>query len=303
MNSSLGHILLIANPAAQSGAGAAAADKAAANLRAALGEDAVTVARTAGPRHACAIAEGARGAQTVVALGGDGLIHEVVNGLMTRPAGDRPQLGVIPVGSGNDYARTLGVPAKVDRACGLLLSASPQPADIGCVNGSFFAETLSFGLDAAIALDTMERRKRTGRHGAALYMASGFDQLFHHLDQREYRLQLDDGPVMEGKSITFAVQMGPYYGGGFRICPDARLDDGLLDVCISHPPITPAGAAAIFLMAKGGNHTRLGRMELHQARKVHVEFDEMPAAQVDGERIEARTFDVEVLPAALRVLR
>ena len=61
MNSSLGHILLIANPAAQSGAGAAAADKAAANLRAALGEDAVTVARTAGPRHACAIAEGAQG--------------------------------------------------------------------------------------------------------------------------------------------------------------------------------------------------------------------------------------------------
>ena len=288
MNSSLGHILLIANPAAQSGAGAAAADKAAANLRAALGEDAVTVVRTAGPRHACAIAEGAQSAQTVVALGGDGLIHEVVNGLMTRPAGDRPQLGVIPVGSGNDYARTLGVPAKVDRACGLLLSASPQPADIGCVNGSFFAETLSFGLDAAIALDTMERRKRTGRHGAALYMASGFDQLFHHLDQREYRLQLDDGPVMEGKSITFAVQMGPYYGGGFRICPDARLDDGLLDVCISHPPITPAGAAAIFLMAKGGNHTRLGCMELHQARKVHVEFDEPPAAQVDGERIDAR---------------
>lgn len=149
---------------------------------------------------------------------------------------------------------------------------------MGCVNGGFFAETLSFGLDAAIAIDTMERRKRMGRHGAALYMASGFDQLFHHLDQREYRLQLDDGPVMEGKSITFAVQMGPYYGGGFRICPDARLDDGLLDVCISHPPITPAGAAAIFLMAKGGNHTRLSCMELHQARKVHVEFDEPPAA-------------------------
>ena len=127
---------MVANPAAQSGAGAAAAERAAANLRTALGEDAVTVVRTAGPRHACAIAEGAQGARTVVALGGDGLIHEVVNGLMARPADDRPQLGVIPVGSGNDYARTLGVPAKVDRACDLLLSASSQPADVGCVNGA-----------------------------------------------------------------------------------------------------------------------------------------------------------------------
>lgn len=294
---------MIANPAAQSGAGAAAAERAAANLRAALGEDAVTVARTAGPRHACAIAEGAQGAQTVVALGGDGLIHEVVNGLMARPAGDRPQLGVIPVGSGNDYARTLGVPAKVDRACDLLLSASPQPADVGCVNGSFFAETLSFGLDAAIALDTMERRKRTGKSGTALYMASGFDQLFHHLDERAYRLQLDDGPVMQGASITFAVQMGPYYGGGFRICPDARLDDGLFDLCISNPPIGPVGAAAIFLRAKNGNHVSSPRMEFHQARKMRVEFDETPPAQVDGERIEASVFEAEVMPAALRMLQ
>lgn len=302
MNSSLGHILLIANPAAQSGAGAAAADKAAANLRAALGEDAVTVVRTAGPRHACAIAEGAQSAQTVVALGGDGLIHEVVNGLMTRPAGDRPQLGVIPVGSSNDYARTLGVPAKVDRACGLLLSASPQPADIGCVNGSFFAETLSFGLDAAIALDTMERRKRTGRHGAALYMASGFDQLFHHLDQREYRLQLDDGPVMEGKSITFAVQMGPYYGGGFRICPDARFDDGMLDVCVAHAPVNALKAGFVFLCAKGGRHRRFREIESLRAREIRLRFGFAPPAQIDGEPLDAVEYAVSIEPAALRVV-
>lgn len=299
----LGHILLIANPAAQSGAGAAAAERAAANLRAALGANVVTVARTAGPRHACAIAEAAEGAQTVVALGGDGVIHEVVNGLMKRQQSTRPQLGVIPVGSGNDYARSLGIPADVDKACKALLATRPKPTDVGCVNGEYFAETLSFGVDAAIALDTMERRKRTGKHGTALYMASGFDQLFHHLDERSYHLQLDGGPVLEGKSITFAVQMGPFYGGGFNICPGAQLDDGLLDLCISHPPISPAGAAAIFLMAKGGNHTGLKRMEFHQARQVHVEFEAAPPAQVDGERIEAKSFDAEVVPAALQVLR
>ena len=271
-------------------------------MRAALGDAAVTVVRTAGPRHACAIAQAAEGVDTVVALGGDGVIHEVVNGLMGRPAA-RPQLGVIPVGSGNDYARSLGVPANVDKACKALLAAQAQPTDVGCVNGEYFAETLSFGLDAAIALDTMERRKRTGRHGAALYMASGFDQLFHHLDERAYRLQLDDGPVMEGKSITFAVQMGPYYGGGFRICPAAQLDDGLFSLCISHPPISPAGAAAIFLRAKNGNHVNSKRMEFHQARRVRVQFESAPPAQVDGERIGAKTFEAEVKPSALRVLR
>lgn len=303
MPNPLGHIFLIANPAAQSGAGAAAAQRAAENLRAALGSSAVTVARTAGPRHACALAEGAEGAKTVLALGGDGVIHEAVNGLMRRQPQARPQFGVIPVGSGNDYARSLGTPADVDKACKALLAAQAKPTDVGCVNGEYFAETLSFGVDAAIALDTMERRQRTGRHGAALYMASGFDQLFHHLNERAYRLQLDDGPILEGKSITFAVQMGPYYGGGFRICPAAQLDDGLFDLCISHPPISPAGAAAIFLMAKGGNHTHLKRMKLHRARKVHVEFNGAPPAQVDGERIEAKVFDAEVVSAALRVLR
>lgn len=272
-------------------------------LRVALGTDAVTVARTAGPRHACALAKAADGADTVVALGGDGVIHEVVNGLMALPVAARPQLGVIPVGSGNDYARALGIPAQVGKACARLLHAKARPVDIGCVNGEFFAETLSFGLDAAIALDTMERRKRTGKSGTALYMASGFDQLFHHLDERAYRLQLDDGPVMQGASITFAVQMGPYYGGGFRICPDASLDDGLFDLCISNPPIGPVGAAAIFLRAKNGNHVSSPRMEFHQARKVRVEFDEVPPAQVDGERIEASVFEAEVMPAALRVLQ
>ena len=114
MLSSEGSILLIANPAAQNGNGAAAAQRAVGLLRAQLGEDAVVLARTAGPRHASEIAERAEGCSTVIALGGDGVIHEVAGGLMRRPAARRPALGVIPVGSGNDYARTLGVSTKVD---------------------------------------------------------------------------------------------------------------------------------------------------------------------------------------------
>lgn len=297
-----GTTLLIANPAAQNGNGAAAAERAVALLRAQLGEDAVVLVRTAGPRHASEIAERAEGCATVIALGGDGVIHEVASGLMRRPAAQRPTLGVIPVGSGNDYARTLGISGKVDEACAQLLTAHAHPADVGSVNGCWFVETLSFGLDAAIALDTMERRVRTGRTGTILYMESGVDQLLHHLDLRRYRVSFDGGEPVEAQSITFAVQIGPYYGGGFKICPDARIDDGLLDVCIAHPPVSAARALYIFLRAKDGKHARFKQVELRQCRTLRVEFDEAPPAQMDGELIEGRAFDIAVVPHALNVL-
>ena len=157
-------------------------------------------------------------------------------------------------------------------------------------------------LDAAIALDTMERRVRTGRTGTVLYMESGVDQLLHHLDLRRYRASFDGGETVEAESVTFAVQIGPYYGGGFKICPDARIDDGLLDVCVAHPPVGAARALYIFLRAKGGKHVRFKQIELRRCRTLHLEFDEAPPAQMDGELIEGTSFDIAVEPAALNVL-
>ena len=298
----LGRVLLVANPAAQNGRGAKASEQAAAWLRDRLPEGALTVARTSGPRHATALVARAEGFDTVVALGGDGVIHEAANGLMERPAGNRPALGVLPVGSGNDYARTLGVSFDLRRACDQLLGAEPCRADVGRVNSRWFVETLSFGLDAAIALDTMERRVRTGRTGTVLYMEAGFDQLMNHLDAYGYALSIDGGEPERGRSITFAVQIGPYYGGGFKVCPDASIERGAFSLCIAHPPVSRAKAAYIFLRAKGGHHTGFKPIEMLTARRLRIEFDEEPPAQMDGERIEGRAFDVELHPEALRVL-
>lgn len=303
MNEGLGKVLLIANPAAQNGNGAPAAERAAERLRASLGEDAVVLARTAGPRHASEIAERAEGCSTVIALGGDGVIHEAANGLMRRLPAERPVFGVIPVGSGNDYARTLGISENVDEACAQLLAARALPVDVGRVNGRWFVETLSFGLDAAIAHDTVERRVRTGRTGTMLYMEAGVNQLLRHLDVRRYRASFDGGGPVESESVMFAVQVGPYYGSGFKICPDAKVDDGVLDVCVAHPPVGVARALYIFMRAKTGAHTGFKQIEMRRVSKLRIEFDEAPPAQMDGERIEGRTFDVSVDPGALRVLQ
>ena len=149
----------------------------------------------------------------------------------------------------------------------------------------------------------MDRRFSTGLTGTVLYMEAGIDQVLHHLDERRYEASFDEGESEQGCSYAFAVQVGPFYGGGFEICPEAHLDDGLLDACIAHPPLGTVRAVYLFLRAKGGKHTGFEQIDMRRFRTLHVEFDEVPPAQIDGERIEARTFDVSVEPKALNVLR
>ncbi len=298
----LGTVLLIANPAAQNGKARLATNRALEILRARLGHESVVLATTKGPRHASKIAEYAQECDTVIALGGDGVIHEVANGLMRRPDKQRPLFGIIPRGSGNDYARSLGVSTAVEVACDQLLSGEETLVDVGRVNDTWFLETLSFGLDAAVAHDTVERRVKTGRTGSLLYLESGLDQLLHHLDAYKFRATLDEDKTFEGSCIMLAVQNGPYYGSGFEICPGAQLNDGLLDVCIGNAPISARRAVQIFIQARRGKHGKYPQMTFHQCKTMRLEFDTPPPAQTDGERLEGSVFNISLQPKALRLL-
>lgn len=348
-------IAVVVNPAARNGAGAQAASRVEEELLRALGSpDAFDVMLTTGPGHAAdMVARLHKTYGTVLAVGGDGLVHEVAGALMRRDEASRPLLGVIPMGSGDDYAATLRMSSRVERAVAQVLECNKRLLDVGCVNGEFFVETLSFGIDAAIALDTVERRRRTGRTGTLLYLESGLDQMLHHLEPVRYEARLEgddlrrtsgagcgspkaapgggrdnpscalDSPkaaapkadedpaglggapcarVMSGESYLFAVQIGPTYGGRFKVCPKADPSDGLFDVCLAHPPLNPLSATALFLLAKGGRHVRSRRIEQHRARRLEVAFDRPLPAQADGERIEGTRFCVEMMPRALEVL-
>lgn len=298
----LENILLIANPASQNGNGAHLAEEAMEELFTLMTESSIDVILTTHPLHATELAADSAAYDTIIALGGDGLVHETVNGIMQLPLEQRPQLGVIPTGSGNDFARSLKMPKGVKRACKAISSATSKPTDVGWVNGHWFAETLSFGLDAAIALDTVERRKRTGHKGTLLYGASAASQLRNRFTAYDHTLRLDDKEPITGRSITFAVQNGPYYGGGFNICPQAQLGDGLFDLCISHAPVSRLKAATAFLCAKAGHHTTMKEFSFHQATKLTVDFAEEPAAQMDGEELLGTHFEARVEHHAMHVL-
>ncbi|MBQ9069666.1 MAG: YegS/Rv2252/BmrU family lipid kinase [Eggerthellaceae bacterium] len=295
--------LIIANPVAKRGEGARAAYHVRRLLREALGTGAVDEVQTASAGQATFLAAGAVGAYgTVVVVGGDGVIHEVANGLMSLEPGERPALGVVPVGSGNDYARTLGMSENVEEAVAQLLVSKPRLLDVGQVNEEYFVETLSFGLDAAIALGTVERRKTTQKTGRSLYFDVGIDQLLHHLVSYRVQGAFDGQRALDVMAMTFAVQIGPTYGGGFRICPDALPDDGLFDICFAEAPWSVPRAVLVFSRAKKGKHVHARGINFDRASELVLRFDEQLPAQADGEKVEGTDFVITMHERALPVL-
>lgn len=314
----LGRVLIVVNPAAQSGAAAGAAERLKRFLTMYCHREAFDIAQTERPRHATEIAAGAAGYDTVIALGGDGVVHEVACGLMRIEEGRRPTLGVIPVGSGNDFARTLGLTDVTDVSgtdFSPLLTSSAAPIDvfeITCRSHTggttrtwteYAVQTISFGLDAAIAIDTHAMRKITGLTGAPLYLASGLKAFGR--DHRDFpaHVRFDGGAEKRVRAIIFAIQNGPTYGSGFRICPQADPCDGLLDVCYATGPVPRAVALPVFLSAKNGGHTHSPHVHLQRAKRVDLVFPSPTyPIQLDGEQVGAAEMSIEVLPSALSVL-
>ena len=300
---SLGHTLVIANPASQSGAGAEGAEFVRRTLAAyESATDGFDVRLTTGPKAATDMAAAATSFDTVLALGGDGVIHEVVNGLMKMDSSVRPRLGIIPLGSGNDYARTLGMVSNApDKSLAQILQGVPRRIDLGLVNGTYFDETLSFGVDAAIAIDTMERRLATGAHGTRLFAASGVDVIRREMRRWPFRATIDGEPL-EGSSIIFAIQVGPTYGGGFRICPDAVADDGLLNICYSEGAPSTIEALGILARARVALHTSSRYLNFRTASSIVIDFEGEPPCQTDGERCEGSHFEISCAHRAIEVI-
>lgn len=226
-----GRTLIIANPAAQSGAAREVAERLQRFLDMTARASQFDLVLTERAGHAKELATQAQGYRTVIALGGDGVIHEVVNGLMAQEEAVRPALAVLPVGSGNDFAQTLGIDDFSGKDFGALLTCELQRQDIGRIrswspaSGSgeaaveYYDQTLSVGIDAAIGLGTTELRKKTGLTGAPLYTLSGLEQFGLRYRNYPMTVSFDGAPAERVRAIIMAIQLGPTYGSGYRICP------------------------------------------------------------------------------------
>lgn len=251
--------------------------------------------------HAAELAEAAKGYDVLVAVGGDGTVHEVLNGIMRRPEDDRPALGLIPTGSGNDTRRTLGIPTDIADATLALTRGERHRFDIGMCNGLYFNNSFAAGLDARVTAKAVEYKVTTKRSGLWLYLTALMHVLFHELYPHRVRVSWDGAEPVEDELLIVAATIGPTYGGGFFITPDAVADDGLLEVCTIDPLSLP-GALVRLPFVIFGKHTKFKVVEMSRHRTIVIESDEPMPAQLDGEVMVDRRFEISILPGAIECL-
>ena len=300
--------LVIANPRSAGGATGRRWKRVADRLRAALGN--VEVEHTRAPRDAERLArEGVRaGVDRVVVAGGDGTLSEVVTGLLAAGLAGYAEVGVLPLGTAADFARSLGIPRVLDRAIAALVAGAARPVDAARVTYrsaqgdervSYCVNAASFGASAVACRVANSRPGPFG--GASVYLFGALRAILAH---RSAPVTIRvDGALVHDAPLTFAAAAnGCHFGAGMRVAPDAQLDDGLLDVVIVSDLSIP-GRLLGFPGIYRGAHLERASTALH--RGALVEASAAPGAvplELDGEPLGALPARFELLPGALSVI-
>jgi diacylglycerol kinase (ATP) len=297
--------ILILNPAAGRGAGARLSQPIAERLRdRGLEFDLVT---TAGAHHATRLARDAvaEGRETVVAVGGDGTFNEVLNGLMQaqhEPPG--AALGLLPIGTGNDFAFGAGLPLDLWEACEVVAKGHSRSLDLGLFRADneeprFFGNGIGIGFDAVA---NIESRKIKRLRGTLLYLVAVIRTLAFYYDAPRITLCVD-GEERVQPSLMISVMNGRRMGGGFYMTPTSEMDDGLLDLCVAGKVSRPKMVRFVPRFMRG-THTTDPDITMGQGRKVTIVSESPWAAQLDGEiyGVGASRYEVELLPQRMRLI-
>ncbi|HEX4591453.1 MAG TPA: diacylglycerol kinase family protein [Gemmataceae bacterium] len=256
--------------------------------------------------HAVELAERAvaDGFTTVIAAGGDGTVHEVANGLLRAGRSD-VVLGVWPIGSANDYAYALGIDG--DWPLRRRTRLSVRPVDVGRVTAagrvSFFVNGLGIGFNGAVTYESQQIR---GLRGMALYGLAFLKSVVRHFDSPPLTISLD-GKERPMRTLAFSINIGKREGG-FRVTPNAVLDDGLFDYVLAGPLTRWRALTMLPRLVTGTLPADDPSIRLGRCREVRVRSESKLRIHTDGELFpgsdgEVRELTIELLPAALLVLR
>jgi diacylglycerol kinase (ATP) len=269
------------------------------------------ILETREPGHAERLAAAASdlGHDRVIAVGGDGTVQEVLNGLLSSGVGadgGKPAMGLVPSGRGNDLARSVNLPVDPMACLPIALGDATHPFDVGRAEGAdgsrrHFGAAGGVGFDAAVA-HTMAVHRRFWMRGEAGYFLGTLNELRRYRNSELEVTLIGDGEdrVVSQRFLFVAFANGPYYGGGMQICPDARTDDGWLDVCL----VGDLSRFAALRELPGiyqAKHLRNPMVEIVRARRLRIEGDGATRVHLDGEPFGNVPIVVTLLPGAVSV--
>ena len=235
-----------------------------------------------------------QGYELVVAIGGDGTVKEVASGLVHTGVA----LGIIPTGSGNGLARDLRIPLNLKGACRALLGGNRREVDTGVINGKYFFSTAGLGFDARVGLLYNQRGKRR-RRGVFPYFYIGMREFFiYQPEPLQVRIDTDEIKV---SPLLITIANCRQYGSGARIAPRAKIDDGLLDLCILR---NLSMFQALLHLPKlfTGKIDSIPQMDYHQITQTEILREKPGPIHMDGDPlIEAPQLKVSILPKSLVV--
>ena len=262
---------------------------------------------TEAPKHAVELAKEAvkQGYETVVSVGGDGTINEVVNGLYDSGTIKDVSLGIISTGTGSDYIRTVGIPRQHQDACQRLMSPTKMLVDIGEVeyrnNGQMekrlFVNFAGLGFDAEVVQATTQRFKKLG--GLPAYLL-GLLTTFLCYRNREITLKVD-GEVVTKKVCTAVMSNGKYGGGSMFVAPDADLTDGYFDVLTIDDISKPDLLWSLPRIYKG-THLTHPKVTMQRGQEIEIESTRKLLVQADGELLGDTPARFRIIPSTLNIL-
>ncbi len=299
--------LVIANPASAAGSTRRTLQRLEPRLREAIGE--YELVWTGGPRDAERIAREAvrAGVERLIVAGGDGTAAEVVSGVLGASLGSYAEIAFLPLGTGADFHRTLDIPRDPLLAIEALASGKNRridagrvrfEADAGGTRESYFVNVASAGLSGVVTRSVNGTSKALG---ARLAFLIGTLLGLARFRPPRARIRLDGALLFAGEIALIAAANGRYFGGGMLVAPEARPDDGLLDVIII--PALPKRVLVRHLPGLySGAHLSVPGVSLQRGRRLELEPDGSPAlGEIDGESIARLPMTIEVLPGALQV--
>lgn len=248
----------------------------------------------------------AAGYDTIVAVGGDGTVNEVINGA----AGRDVTIGIMPLGTANDLAAFFGIPRNIHRACEIIQRRTTQETDLLCVNGSLYATSGGIGLPCEVVdfANAIRSHGRTGRLlrrllGRKIYVLATLLAVSRKKRHHNRVTIYHDGLRYGIDALTVMADNLPFLGGRFRMSPGADPSDGVADLCLIKNSKSRLEVLSLLSRVMRGTHEGLPYVSLRRAGQLTIDCDNLQAFFGDGEILqEARRFEVRVLPGALKLI-